>query len=116
MSPRQPLIMKYVRIQKMADVVNVYFGPCPPGVDLIGSAYEANALPPSYWIEGWLVRPLTVGKRILVARILRNGVKCPGHFVSTSVIGIRGAHQFATRNSVYQLTEIPLLSSDWLEN
>ena len=116
MTQRQQLIMKYVRIQKTGTHVNAQFDPGHPGSWLYGIANKNHSLPLNYWLEGWLVRPLAVGQKVFVLRCVRNGIVCPGRFVSTPVTAIHNAQEFATLNSVYHWKEIPLLSSDWLKN
>src|SRR5258708_5825140 len=116
MRPQHQLAMKYVRIRKTGVVTNAQFNPGHPESYPFGLADETHSLPLDYWLEGWLVRPLAVGKQVLVLRYIRDRIICPGRFVSTPVVAIHNDHEFSTLNSVYQWKEIPLLSSDWSTN
>lgn len=64
-----------------------------------------QSLPVGYALEGWLLRMPSVGGRVEVLRILRNGVVCLGYFTSSEVVELE-ADGFRTRNSIYSLTVI----------
>lgn len=107
------LYLKYIRLEKSRAV----HASVLPIDDLKSYPSVGACLPYSppihFWIEGWLLRPIVVGKPVLMLRHVRNGVPRLGRFVSTPVMRIRNSHEFTTLNSVYDWKEIPLRTTDW---
>jgi hypothetical protein len=67
-----------------------------------GAADNATSLPIDYEMTGVLLEPPTVGGRVKLLRLERNGVSAMGLFESTPVVSINGS-EFSTQNSIYRL-------------
>jgi len=88
-------------------------GPCPnarhPTPDWhnypLGEGPEGISLPAGYELTGYLLAKPEVGKRLIVARISRNGVDVPGLFLSSAIVEIDGG-RIRTKNSIYRLDSI----------
>lgn len=63
-----------------------------------------DSLPLGYELTGVLLGTIEVGEPLRILRQTRNGVKCPGEFVSSPVTGIDG-DKIWTRNSIYTILE-----------
>ncbi len=64
-----------------------------------------ESIPVDYTMEGWLVSPPAVGRRVALIRLVRNGLRRPGVFWSTCVTMV-GRGCFHTLNSVYRIEEV----------
>ena len=60
------------------------------------------SVPLDYWLIGELVGDITVGKGIVIAREIRNGVKVEGLYRSSRVKKIDG-DTIETDNSIYKI-------------
>lgn len=94
--------MKYIRLTKYAAVEN----PVHPSANMdtyeMGVINSSVSLPIEYWLEGYLPNLIEVGKKVLVYRRVRNGVKTDGEFISTPVKEIT-PEGFNTQSSKYKL-------------
>lgn len=63
---------------------------------------NAKSLPVGYWLEGYLLAPVSVGFPIVVFRTTRNGIDACGLFESSAVKHVAG-DRVETANSVYRV-------------
>lgn len=61
---------------------------------------ENKSIPIDYWLTGELMYPLIVGRPVEVLRDSRNGVACPGIFMTSPVVEVTPT-TFQTQNSIY---------------
>lgn len=108
--------MKYIRLEKTGAVEVPVLPPGDPETYPMGGVSLSHSFPVLYWMEGWLVRPIEVGKPVFMLRHVRNGVTAHGRFVSSLVTAIRSNHEFTTLNSVYNWKEIPLRTTEFWAN
>ncbi len=96
-----PVPRRWVRLTKIAQSVDPIVAACPPDAFLPG---EENllSLPVDYWIEGFLLAPPQIGKRLAVERHVRNGVEALGLLQTTPLVRIE-SDRLETWNSVYQI-------------
>jgi len=71
----------------------------------VGKLNGGVSIPVDYYLEGYLIREVQVGKPVLVERISRNGEKIGGFF-STSLVTEICDNGFVTLNSVYKMDYI----------
>jgi hypothetical protein len=72
----------------------------------VGSADNPGvSLPVGYLLIGELAKPIRLGEGVEVKRQSRNGVECPGDFISTPVVEL-GQGFFRTQNSVYRIRQL----------
>lgn len=67
-------------------------------------------MPVEYTVKGEFIMPMEVGGTIFLNRSERNGIKAPGHFMSSVITDIReakGVKVVQTRNSIYLVEELP---------
>lgn len=98
-----------LRITKIAEAVIPDFKSAEWKSFILGEENESVSLPIDYVLKGNLIHPIRVGDVMWVARTERNGVKCPGIFVSSRILSILEKDEakiVRTRNSVYLLQEI----------
>jgi hypothetical protein len=98
--------MRYVRIKKLRAAER----PMAPSSDSwtcqSGQFLDRfESIPVDYTVEGWLISPPAVGGRVVLFRLVRNGLRRPGVFWSTSVTMV-GRGCFHTLNSVYRIEEV----------
>lgn len=98
--------MSYVRIKKLRSVKQPV---APPGDSPTHPAGQfqnkMGSLPVGYTVEGWLVSPPAVGGRVVLLRLVRNGLRRPGVFWSSCVTMVRRTC-FHTLNLVYRIEEV----------
>lgn len=94
------MIMKNVKITKLAAVNNAKYQPASWDDYEIGEINSNVSIPVDYWIEGYLHDELKVGAPAIVSRYSRNGVKSSGVFTTSLVVKIT-EQGFETLNSVY---------------
>jgi len=89
-----------IRIQKRSEAVGG--APAASNDEYIpGSGGVENiSLPIDYWLVGELVNPIAEGQSVRVLRESRNGVECPGFFVTSTVTEVT-LSTFKTKNSIY---------------
>lgn len=98
--------MSYVRIKKLRSVEQPMAPPGDPSTYQAGQFQDKmESLPVDYTMEGWLVSPPAVGGRVVLIRLVRNGLRRPGVFWSTCVTTV-GRGCFHTLNSVYRIEEV----------
>ncbi len=68
----------------------------------VAGRINAKSLPVGYWLEGYLLAPVSVGDPIVVFRTSRNGTDACGLFTS-SVVKHVAAERVETANSVYRI-------------
>jgi hypothetical protein len=88
-----------VRVVKLAVSEDALFQTCS-WEDWKPGQLNAGSPPVDYELWGRLIRPLQIGKPILLARTQRNHVKGEGIFVSTPVREFKNGAAI-TRNSIY---------------
>lgn len=98
--------MKYIRLEKAGVAEDPALPAGNPETYPFGSVSLSHSLPVAYWMEGWLLGPIEVGKPVMMLRHVRNGVTCLGQFSSSPVTAINSDNEFATLNSVYRWREI----------
>lgn len=99
----------YVHLCKVGAVEKTDYGPGDPATYPVGTCDATDlSLPIGYFLEGWLLGPLVVGRRVEVLRLARNGVPGLGVFTSSVVVEIE-PNGFRTRNSLYTMTVVPAL-------
>jgi hypothetical protein len=99
----------YVRIQKLGATL---YGlpPCPLPYYSPGAYKGYLSLPVSYWMDGFLLRPIQIRDQICLDRRVRMGIVTRGEFFSSRIVRIRG-DLVITRNSVWQVRRVPELRS-----
>jgi hypothetical protein len=104
--------MSYVRIKKLRSATRPVAPPGDPSMHQAGQFQNiVGSLPVGYTVEGWLVSPPAVGGRVVLIRLVRNGLRRPGVFWSTCVTKVvRGC--FQTLNSVYRIEEVAPFSKN----
>ena len=92
-----------VRIQKRAEVTGGL--PAASNTEYIpgSGGVEGKSIPVDYWLTGDLLMPPKVGECVYVTRDTRNGVTCPGEFLTTVVTEVTET-SFRTKNSVYDFS------------
>jgi len=96
---------KLFKITKLAAVENPDF-PTPDKKDYVfGKENEGVSLPTDYYVIGTLLKPITKGESIEMLRINRNGVSCPGMFM-TSLVKEFDGKMVETANSKYIVEEV----------
>lgn len=104
----------YGRLLQVGAVENPDYKPGDPATYPIGKCdITDQSLPTGYYLEGWLISPLVVGRRVEVLRLSRNGVPSLGLFTSSTVVEL-DPDGFRTRNSLYRMTvvKIPAVPAD----
>lgn len=97
----------YVHLWKVGAVENPDSKTVPPDTPPMGTHDSTDqSLPVGYYLEGWLLGPLVVGRRVQVLRLARNGVPRLGLFTSSEVVELE-PDGFRTRNSLYRMTVVP---------
>ena len=98
--------MRYVSMVKISAVDTPEMPPGDPTTYPYGQWCETgHSLPVGYELEGWLLVPPVVSRRVEIIRCARNDVACLGFYCSTPVTLVQG-DRFHTRNSVYRLVEV----------
>lgn len=96
--------MRYVSMVKIRAADAPLIPPGDPTTYHYGEWCEGQSLPVAYEIEGWLLVPPVVGRRVEIIRCARNGISSLGIYRSTPVTLMDG-DTFYTNNSVYRLVE-----------
>lgn len=97
--------LKLVRLRKIGPCRNAK-APTPDWHDYpFGTAPEGISLPSGYELTGYLLRAPTVGARLILLRVSRNGVFVPGLFFSSGISAINGS-RIQTLNSIYSLKDL----------
>ena len=91
--------MLYVEITKSGVSTDPVTPPGHPDTYPYGRR-ATTSLPMGYWLRGWMMGSCAIGQPVQVLRMIRNGERKLGLFVSTPVTTI-GPHEFTTRNSRY---------------
>jgi hypothetical protein len=100
--------LDYVRLWKVCAVDNPDYKAADTATYPAGTFnFAEQSLPVGYFLEGWLIRRPAVGGHVEVLRVMRNGVACMGYFTSSTVTELE-PDGFRTKNSIYNLTVIPL--------
>lgn len=102
-----PPPLKFVRLTKLSAADSPAYESGDWSSYAIGSANSGRSLPVAYYLEGWLVSDVTVGRPVEILRRARNGVKRLGVFISSDVTAILPDNRFSTLNSIYSMTVIP---------
>ena len=95
---------KYIRLTKINSVSNPITESSSIKEYNFGGI-NSKSLPIDYWLEGYLEEDIKVGTEIHLDRRIRNNVKIPGYFLSTTVQKIENDLIF-TMNSIYRIQEI----------
>ena len=100
------LPLKFIRLCKTGTANNPVCAPGDAATYRYGALANDDSLPVDYWLIGWLLCPPATGEPVRVLRVGRNGVACPGYFVSTDVMEVLSASEFLTMNSIYHWEEL----------
>lgn len=96
---------KKVKITKIGKAENALYD------SALMQDYEAGkdngdvSLPIEYYLEGYMLKPPTVGESLVVNRTSRNGIEIAGIFTTSEITEIT-EYGFKTSNSIYKLEYI----------
>jgi len=91
-----------VKITKIAQAPDARFQSAKMDQYVPGQINDNLSLPIEYWCEGNLIRPIEIGRPLVIARTIRNGVEATGTMITSEVTSIKH-DQITTKNSIYNI-------------